>query len=239
MFFFYNPNEVVSDIYICNACGTEYYSNRKQGGGSKKMPDNYNAKLKSLFYQAKQEFVLDASDDPGFLWFYSSWRGMQKICETLGVDIQEIHHLVHHALCVSNGEFDLILKDLRQEMETMVLPKMPEKTWWHSDYEPVFGESDIKERAYEIFKGQFKTTFPGKRLGTKFAKEKWEEVEDKAKELATAALQAAYDSWKEREDGRQEKYIRCLVQWQESCSIINKTKESIQKILGQNQDEIN
>ena len=76
-------------------------------------------------------------------------------------------------------------------------------------------------------------------MGTKFAKEKWEEVEDKAKELATAALQAAYDSWKEREDGRQEKYIRCLVQWQESCSIINKTKESIQKILGQNQDEIN
>lgn len=185
---------------------------------------------KSTYNQGRESFVPDASDNPRNIWFYAAWEGVKAVCESLGIEISSIHHQVHHALCTSNGDWNLFLKDLKSQAENLTYPEKPRESF-HHDYEPTFTDEDITKRAKEIFTTSFKAAFPEKRINSKFAQEKWKEVEEKAKQMASLMSEEAWNAWKKREERRQAALKERLFGWEETCNQINLIKTTIQKIV--------
>lgn len=114
-------------------------------------------------------------------------------------------------------------------MLPMHKPKQPEKPvsyrcCYHS--EPPL---PTEEAAKSIFAVQFKDKFPGKRLNSKFAKEKYELCKEKAMEFAMqdyAREKAEYDAKVEKTESRwkaeDDAHAKSVEQWNAAVSLIEK-----------------
>jgi len=162
--------------------------------------------LEHIYQEAKAAWVPDAADNPDNHWFYSSWAGLSAVFAALHGDVWQHHAVVHQALCWSQGEWPALCTELRRALPQ--IPERPKRPLSH-DQAPV----RTPERAREIFERQFRNAFPGKRLNSTFAKQKWEEVKAKAEKLADDEFLAALAAWTAREQARDKIYQEALSAW--------------------------
>ncbi|MGH9876044.1 MAG: hypothetical protein ACRD5H_00255 [Nitrososphaerales archaeon] len=185
--------------------------------------------IQDIFERGCQDFIPDERDNPDCIWFYRAFYGMRALCIALKVDIEPLHSLIHHALCISNGDFNLALQDLQASSVGLTMEAEPQR-YYGSDYEPTFNDADVQCRAREIFVKQFKVKFPGKHINSLFAQEKWSEVQNKVREYAQTELEQNFIEWRKREDKREKEHAKHIEAWHDKCKKIAAIKAAIETI---------
>ena len=148
----------------------------------------------------------DEATAPDNAWFY---RAFDCLRDEWPVEVERWNGLFHNAICWGHGELKPVIQSLVNAIGKMQDPPHVTQRYC-SDYEPVLKDG----AAFEIFTVQFKRKWPRKRLNSKFANEKWMEVQEKAMEIAQAELDAEHKEWEEREEKRNAEYSRKVAEWQ-------------------------
>lgn len=166
--------------------------------------------LATIYETTRSSWRPSPDDNLSNAWFYSAFEGMKAVCNAINPEFFfECNYLLHEAICLSQGkDLALIVKCIRIP-ET---PKKPEQRY-SSDYEPTYDEN----RPREMFAQQFKAKFPGKRINSRFASEKWEEVKAKAEEYAQTEYKARFADWQGRELRRAEEHAIRVRIWEANC----------------------
>jgi len=181
--------------------------------------------LETIYTQAKAAWTPQEGDNLENAWFYSSWAGFIAMCTELQEDPWKHNHIAHQAICSSRGEWAELLRCFAN-----LYPAYPPEPKRHfsSDCEPYRNES----LAGQIFARQFRRAFPGKRINSRFAKEKWREVRSQAEVLAEREYQSCLAEWQEREDRRNREYDRQIAEWQEKCGKVAEAITFLDRIIG-------
>jgi hypothetical protein len=177
--------------------------------------------LKKLYEENRAKWTPEVGDNPDNFWFYSAWYAVKVILGCAGIEIDTVNCQIHLALCMSHGDWDLFIKCLEKNAPQQ--PKRPEKpyTW---DNEPT---KDLPGRARRIFETQFRGRFKGKRLNSKFANEKWEEVREAALELGRQEFEREHCAYRARERQRNADYQPLLKVWFEDCDKVARAHKAI------------
>jgi ribosomal protein L14E/L6E/L27E len=158
------------------------------------------------FQEAFEAFIPAPDDNPDCIPFYATWRGLDA---AWGSDFCNQYHSAVHQACGDSGyggsritlaeRYQAACTSLRYWAEKAEAPQEPASRifWMYRPQEPA--------EARALFAGQFRQAFPGQRINSKLAKEKWEEVKGKAFEVVAEQYQAAlahYEAEKAKVDGQ-------------------------------------
>ena len=172
-----------------------------------------------------EKFVLQKEDNPDNIQFYKAWYSIREI---LGNEfVEKYNGFCHNSLCMGGSEnpkyfFSNFINFAKQ---IPIDPKpIKHYGWWC-----VKPNDNIEERAKEMFNRQFKEKFVGKRLNSKFAKEKWDEVKDKAIEFAKQNYETELAKYEKQVAEVDAEYQKKLDEWNDKClnkqTILDKIKE--------------
>lgn len=151
------------------------------------------------FNTAHDAFVPAADDNPDCVPFYRAAAGLyaawgKEFCD-------RYNSAVHRAACECShshptmSRYQLALYMLKYTAEQTKAPSEPRYSY-SSRCEP---SEPTEQDARNIFNAQFKRAFPGQRLNSKAAKEKWAQVRDKAFSLARADYETALAAYRAHE----------------------------------------
>lgn len=186
---------------------------------------------KDLFEAAFAAYAPEATDAAENIPFYATWRGMKAVLAKYGHTDPYTAPLDVHGICSwaeKNGQWAEIVRVL-----PMHEPKSPEKERrYHSMFYASEPALPTEEAARLIFESQYRSNFPGKRVNSKHAKEKWEKVKDQAFKFATEeynANKADYDkataAHKAREAAEEVKWQAKLKTYNDAVALVQKLKE--------------
>lgn len=188
--------------------------------------------LDAIFETGGAAWHPQPDDNPDNHGFYRAWHGVAAVCQHLDVDPWDYHTIVHQALCWAGGvdggrcTWPTIVRECQRQADGWEVPKRPTRPW-SSDSLPPYRE----ERAYQIFTTQFKQQYPGKRLNSRFAREKWGAVKDQADALARAEYQQTVDAYLQREQKREKAYQKQIDEWQNRCDTITKNRAFVARLV--------
>ena len=194
--------------------------------------------MKTLFDDTKAAWTPDPEDNPDCHWFYASWTAMAEVFRRLGLSLKSVHHSMHQALCMAQGDWEGTLAQLRQALP-FPRPEKPERPLWQSRSKPVTDEKALAKEARELFKSEFKRKFPGERCNSKHANEKWRSVEAKALTLAKERFQNRLERWQEEENRRAEEHSARLADWRKECQEIDEKEKTLLLLLESDSDRLN
>lgn len=153
------------------------------------------------FDRLRAEFIPAADDNPEAIPYYRTFYATREL---FGSWIwEQHHHVMHQACCTYPNSLSGIVSYVRCIVEGRNKYGRGEVKLEHLyEAEP---EPRLEERAYDIFKRQYRTVFKGRRIPSNHSNEQWERVRTKALELAHAEYQEdlrPYTEKKARIDGR-------------------------------------
>lgn len=165
--------------------------------GRKARMDPHRSK-EARFRAAHDGLVVDPSDDPAAVPFYRVHAGLRAAWGDRWC--RDASTAVHHAACeagwfAGGNLYAGACEALRQYAERLQPPTEPhhQYSWASCPEEPT------EEDAREEFRAQFRRAFPGRRANSRFGREKWEEVKDKAMAIVRARYDAALARYEENE----------------------------------------
>lgn len=184
-----------------------------------------------IFEQAYADFVPAKDDNPDAIPYYRAFAGLRA---AWGEDFYlKYNHAVHQAACWCGGlngdRYQVAVATIMDLVEKTRLPDPPrmEMSW---DSEP---NPPTENDARGIFNASFKKAFPGKRLNSKFAREKWEEKRELAMNLAQEEYEgkkAAYDAKQAKIDQRN---ADATAIWEEQVRKIEEFKRAAAEALAE------
>lgn len=181
--------------------------------------------LEEIYITAKSIWQPSADDDMDNAWFYSSFAAVNEVCRVMGENTDNYSHLIHHAVCwTRGGDWLAIVADLKSSVPSM--PEKPNRYYSSGDHEPIYDEN----RPRDMFTEQFRVKYPGKRINSKFANERWEAVKAKAEQYARDEYRVKLEQWQVREDRRNAECQVELNKWHEACNRVMLIRAFIAKL---------
>lgn len=158
---------------------------------SKKNPGNREA------YEAGYAGYIPSPDDlPDNIPYYRRHAAVKSLLRHLGLpESLASHHAIHGSGIFASDRTGRDLKDFQASLAHLLKDlKAPEAPARKISYrsEPV---KNIEKRSKALFDIHFKQKWPDKRLGSKFAKEKWEQVKAQAEKMAEAEYANEYKEY--------------------------------------------
>jgi len=182
--------------------------------------------LEEKWENLRRGYEPSSDDNPDNYDWYARYFATKQILLDAGLIWEEVGHICHQG--VSFGCDDLKGFLLNAKRLLPEIPKRPERGYVY-DCEPI---ERVEEDAYELFRSQFKARWSGKRINSKFAKEKWEQVKDKAIEIARQEHVEKQEQWKERERTRDDEWNARLREWDEKRDVAVRIREAFERIFG-------
>ncbi len=184
---------------------------------------------KDIFESAFAAYIPSADDAVENIPFYRAWFGMKAVLEKYGYADPYKAPINVHTLCgwaTKDGQWSEILRAM-----PMVEPKSPEKDRrYHSMFYASEPALPTEKDARAVFESSYRAQFPGKRINSKDAKEKWEKCKGKALGFATENyndLKVAYDKKVADHEAREAKEE---AEWQGKLAAHAETVALIEKL---------
>ena len=185
---------------------------------------------RAAYSAAFASYEPQADDHPSAIPFYRLWLGLRAV---LGTDtVERFHHWFHSAYqyvyAPDAGDWASVVRAIQLYAGELKLPPEPQRRIpWHLS-EP--DAAKIPARAREIFEDQFRAKYPGKRINSKLAREKWAEVEGKALEFATQEYDGEIKRYETELARHNAGYEQEMARWQEQADAIAGFKRVAQAI---------
>lgn len=176
------------------------------------------------FQEAYHGFQPAADDNPECIPFYRSHAGLRA---AWGEDFCRQHHsLVHECACYCNGDYAKAVQHAKWIGETIKLPEEPSYSYsWKSEpRKPT--EADAKEE----FKWRFKAAFPGQRLNSREARQKWLEKRRQALKYVGKRYHKALLEYRQDVERCAEENAKRKAEWQGECSRLEALKAAVQSL---------
>lgn len=166
-------------------------------------------------------------DNPDNFDWYARYFATKQILLDAGFVWDEVKSICHQGVSWGCEDMKGFLLNVRKRL-LPVVPEEPISTSYRWDSEPMW---DIDERARKIFKSQFRSTWPDKRINSRFAKEKWEKVKRKVVGIARSEFQNVHDAWKEREEVRNKQMAKEHKEWEKKRDVIVRISEGFRTLM--------
>lgn len=136
---------------------------------------------KEVYEAAYRDFVPAAEDNPENIPFYRAWAALKALLIFYGYPDPYRAPINAHSICCwdHSGSYEGFLKTL--SMHTPEPPVKVERVQCRYYSEP---RKPAEKDAYEIFSRNYKQVFPGKRLNSNHAKDRWIAKRDIALQMA-------------------------------------------------------
>ncbi len=174
-----------------------------------------------VFQQAHDEFVPAADDRPDNIPFYRRFFGAKALLAHLGASGEQVKsawHNLHYACCNSTsgaaGGYAEFCASFKHS-----IGKLPERPKPVHQYH-LRPTMDLERRARQIFVDEFQRTYPGKRINSKLANEKWKKCGVKAGEIAQKELDASVAEWDKKEERIKKENAAKISAWKADCDQI-------------------
>lgn len=181
---------------------------------------------KEAYEAAYRDFVPATEDNPENVPFYRAWAALKALLIIYGYPDPYKAPINAHSICCweHSGDYNAFVKIL--PMHTPKEPVKVERMRCRYYSEP---NKPTEKDAYEIFSRNYKLVFPGKRLNSKHAKEKWIEKRDMAFTLANedyAVLKRDYEAkvkhQQDKDDKEAAEFQAKVAEYQEAIELIEK-----------------
>lgn len=190
--------------------------------------------MADTFTLAHEAFIPAPDDNPDAVPFYRAYAGLKQAWGAEFVD--EFHTAIHQIGChimhlKLEEKYPKALELLRYNVEHQaVIPKPQKRYQYHSEPDPPT-EQDV----VDLFNEQFRGAYPGKRINSKFAKEKWSQYSHMAKKAVQERYERAKAAYQGRLDQEERDYQNQLKPWQERMDSIKKFAQKAESITSEEQ----
>ncbi len=152
------------------------------------------------FEEAFKGWKQEPTDNPENIPFYRAFAGLRA---AWGEDFyKNYNHVIHHVACSMDKRAENLYQEALRQLAyyegysiTYKLPEQPRPRYSYSSEPNKPGEKEAKE----YFDREYKRVYPGKRLNSKDAHEKWAANKDKALLIVTQAYTKALDAYQAKE----------------------------------------
>jgi len=146
-----------------------------------------------IFKQAYDAFVPDKEDNIDCIPYYRCWAGIRAVIGE--VHIKKYNNFIHNSMFWARAHtWTELVKAMQINIPDMTPGDCPREYYCY-DAKPC---QDVELIARSIFEQQFRDAFPRKRLNSKFAKEQWVKVQDKAREFAREDIARAMKPYNDK-----------------------------------------
>jgi len=183
--------------------------------------------LAHIWEEYVNTYIPSEDDNPDNLDWYARYFASKSIVIKFGAVWEQFEHLVHQATCWGYCTWKDVLISLQHHT-----PDLPDKPIPRPSYEcePSTTAERIETRAREIFKREFKSKWPDKRINSKFAKGKWEEVKKQAIKYAQDEFDDSMVAYNIRQDERQKIHDKNMEDWQIKYDRIDHIRSIVEKL---------
>lgn len=171
---------------------------------------------RTIYESARSAWTWGNDTPNGNEAFYRDYAAARAVwsawAQANDVDMPEPDSLIHHS-CMNQHHgagFDRFAIQAKWFVDRFTSPaRKPEKRMGWNDSEPFLSEG----AAREFFESEFRRAFPGKRINSAFAKEKWAEYEGQARLIVEKRFAEQHEAWKARESARRMEHAKALRAW--------------------------
>jgi hypothetical protein len=181
--------------------------------------------LEQTFQTLREGYVPQDGDHADAIPFYRDFHAVRGI---IGSDLfDRLNHAIHGAFRYAYPEHTWggIYRGVLAYFDSMALPKKPEYVFYYGS----MPSWNIEDRARDIFKSQFREAFPGKKLNSKFAHDKWAEVKDRAIEMSKVEFDAEVAAHNKQESDADKTNESNYNSWIEKVHDIARLEEEFRK----------